>query len=81
MKTFFTITAGRTGTAWLRSFLSLNFNIEAIHEPLGIDDFGTQMPDIKTMRNFNNFGKILTITKKFDNKAKVMFAKKSMLSL
>ena len=56
MKTFFTITAGRTGTAWLRSFLSLNFGIEAIHEPLEIDDFGTQMPDIRTMRNFNNFG-------------------------
>ena len=32
-------------------------------------------------KNFNNIGKILTVTKKLDNKAKVMFAKKSMLSL
>ena len=56
MKTYFTITAGRTGTAWLSSFLSLNLGIEAIHEPLGVNDFGTKMPDIRTLRNFNTFG-------------------------
>jgi len=56
MKTYFTITAGRTGTAWLSNFLSLNLGIEAIHEPLGINDFGTKMPDIRTLRNFNTFG-------------------------
>jgi len=56
MKTYFTITAGRTGTAWLSSFLSLNMEVEAIHEPLGINDFGTKMPDIRTLRNFNTFG-------------------------
>ncbi len=53
---YFTITAGRTGSAWLASFLSQNLNIEEIHEPLGINDFGEKMPDIRTMRNFNNFG-------------------------
>ncbi len=56
MKTYFTITAGRTGTAWLSSFLSLNLGIESIHEPLGVNDFGTKMPEIRTMRNFNTFG-------------------------
>lgn len=56
MKTYFTITAGRTGTAWLSSFLSLNLGVEAIHEPLGVNDFGTKMPDIRTLRNFNTFG-------------------------
>ena len=52
---YFTITAGRTGSAWLASFLSLNLQIEEVHEPLGINDFGEKMPDIRTMRNFNNF--------------------------
>ena len=56
MKTYFTITAGRTGTAWLTSFLSLNLGIEVIHESLGVNDFGTKMPDIRTLRNFNTFG-------------------------
>ena len=56
MKNYFVITAGRTGSAWLADFLSENLKIEAIHEPLEIDDFGTRMPDIRTMRTFNNFG-------------------------
>ena len=57
MSTFiFSITAGRTGTAWVAKFLGENLKIESIHEPLGIDDFGTQMPDIKTMRMFNDRG-------------------------
>ena len=56
MKNYFTLTAGRTGSAWLTSFLSTNLNIKAIHEPLAINDFGLRMPDIKIMRNFNNFG-------------------------
>jgi len=56
MSKYFTITAGRTGSAWLTSFLSSNLNINAVHEPLGIDDFGVNMPDIRTMRSFNNYG-------------------------
>ena len=56
MEKYFTITAGRTGYAWLTSFLTANLGIAAVHEPLGIDDFGIQMPDIRTMGSFNNFG-------------------------
>jgi hypothetical protein len=56
LKNYFTITAGRTGSAWLTSFLSSNLQINAVHEPLGIDDFGVNMPDIRTMRSFNNYG-------------------------
>lgn len=56
MKKYFTITAGRTGSAWLTSFLTTNLGIDAVHEPLGIDDFGVNMPDIRTMRSFNNYG-------------------------
>ena len=55
-KAYFTITAGRTGTAWLSEFISKNLNIEVIHEPLGMNDFGVKMPDIRTLRNFNNLG-------------------------
>ncbi|KIC19306.1 hypothetical protein [Leisingera sp. ANG-DT] len=53
---FFTLSAGRTGTAWLAQFLGDNLRIKSIHEPLNIEDFGTQMPEIKHMRTFNTFG-------------------------
>jgi len=56
MHNYFTITAGRTGSAWLASFLGANLGIKAIHEPLAIDDFGVRMPDIRTMRTFNTHG-------------------------
>ena len=52
----FSVTAGRTGTAWVANFLRDNLGIRSIHEPLGIDDFGNQMPDIRTMRTFNERG-------------------------
>jgi hypothetical protein len=55
-KFIFTITAGRTGTAWVADFLAENLRIKSIHEPLAIDDFGNQMPDIRTMRTFNERG-------------------------
>lgn len=49
--------SGRTGSAWLTEFLSPNLAINAIHEPLGLDVFGVNMPDIWTMRSFNDFVK------------------------
>lgn len=52
----FTLTGGRTGTAWLAKFLSENLGFRAVHELQGIDDFGTRMPDIKLMRTFNDRG-------------------------
>mgnify|MGYP000061780794 CR=1 FL=1 len=55
-KYYFTITAGRTGTSWLREFITRNLEINCVHESLGIDDFGVKMPDIKTMRSFNDRG-------------------------
>ena len=53
MTYIFTLTGGRTGTAWLAEFLGANLGIPAIHEPLEIDDFGANMPDIRLMRSFN----------------------------
>ncbi len=52
----FTVTAGRTGTAWLAQFLGANLGLPAVHEMLGIDDFGVRMPDIRVMRSFNERG-------------------------
>jgi len=67
----FTISAGRTGTNWLSKLLTQNLNSPALHEPLAIDDFGTRMPGIRTMRGFNDHGMERTVRdfweKKFNN--------------
>ena len=55
-ETIFTLSAGRTGTAWLSEFLAINLNCEALHESLGVEDFGNRMPDIEIMRSFNENG-------------------------
>ena len=55
-ETIFTLSAGRTGTAWLSVFFAINFNCDALHEPLCIEDFSNRMPDIKIMRSFNETG-------------------------
>lgn len=55
-KYFFTITADRTGSTWLASFLDENLKMNSIYAPLGIDEFGVRMPDIKLMRMFNMGG-------------------------
>ena len=74
-KYFFTITAGRTGSAWLTSFLGENLKINSIHEPLGIDDFGVRMPDIRLMRMFNMRGNTTEVQnfykRKFDEISKL----------
>ena len=71
-KYFFTITAGRSGTAWLANFMSANLQIESIHEPLEINDFGLKMPDIKIMRTFNNIGNNFLIKNFWYNKLKLI---------
>ncbi|UWQ55696.1 hypothetical protein [Leisingera caerulea] len=52
----FTLSAGRTGTAWLAQFLGDNLQVRSVHEPLGVEDFGTAMPEISHMRRFNTLG-------------------------
>jgi len=64
----FTITAGRTGTAWLTSFIKDNSSFLSIHEYVGIDDFGSRMPDIRTMRTFNDIGLTDHVIKFWDRK-------------
>lgn len=65
---FFTITAGRTGSAWLSDFLGENLAIKSIHEPLAIEDMGVRMPDIRLMRSFNTSGNSAEVRTFFKNK-------------
>lgn len=67
-KYFFTITAGRTGSAWLTEFLGKNFSIKSVHEPLAIEDFGVRMPDIKLMRTFNVLGNTALVREFYKHK-------------
>ena len=67
-ETIFTLSAGRTGTVWLSEFLAVNLNYEALYEPLGVEDFGNRMPDIKIMRSFNENGNN-AIVKDFGNES------------
>ncbi|UWQ81946.1 hypothetical protein [Leisingera caerulea] len=60
----FTLSAGRTGTAWLAQFLGDNLRIRSVHEPVGVEDFGTAMPEISHMRRFNTLG-MDGVTRKF----------------
>ncbi len=55
-KYVFTITAGRTGTAWLTQLFDLNFNCTAVHEYLQFGDIGLRSPDIGVMQAFNHWG-------------------------
>jgi len=52
----FTITGGRTGTAWLAALVGENSGCAAVHEPIGVDDIGTRTPDIRSLRHFNTYG-------------------------
>ena len=64
----FTVTAGRTGTDWLSKFIQTNSSFHSIHEPIGIQDFGVKMPEIRIMRTFNEYG--------FSNDVKSFWSKK-----
>lgn len=65
----FTISAGRTGTAWLADLLKANLVPGAIHEPIGPRDFGVRMPEIGTMRAFNEDGMVDRVRAFWDRKA------------
>lgn len=56
MKYVFTITGGRTGTAWLTQLFDLNFKCTSVHEYLQFGDIGRRSPDIGVMQVFNHWG-------------------------
>jgi hypothetical protein len=68
----FTLTAGRTGTAWLAELLAANLAVPVVHEPLEIDDFGVNMPDIRTMRSFNDRGNDPIVTAFWERKRRLI---------
>lgn len=54
---FFTITAGRTGTAYLAEQLTANVVCaEVHHDILGYDTFGVDAPDVSYLTLFNSQG-------------------------
>ncbi len=55
----FTITTGRSGTAFLAELLSANLSdAEVHHELLGWDQFGVNTPDVSHMTLFNSQGNV-----------------------
>jgi hypothetical protein len=52
----FTMTAGRTGTAWLAKLFAANFDCMARHEYLGFGEFGIYSQDVGLMGAFNHWG-------------------------
>lgn len=53
----FTLSAGRTGTAYLAELLSANLaDADVHHELLGFDQFGVNTPDLSHMTLFNSNG-------------------------
>ena len=55
-KYVFTMTAGRTGTAWLADLFDVNFNCTSVHEYLNFGDIGLRSQDIGIMQAFNEWG-------------------------
>ncbi len=64
----YTLTAGRTGTAWLAEFIKNNLGYPSIHEYLGYDDIGIRTPDIRVMRHFNEAGMTNVVMQFWKNK-------------
>jgi len=57
MKLIFTLTAGRTGTAYLAELIKWNVkDAEVHHEILTFSSFGVDTPDISHLHAFNNAG-------------------------
>ena len=53
----FTLTPGRTGTAYLAQLLRANLpHAEVHHEILGYDAFGVDSPDLSHLMQFNSRG-------------------------
>jgi hypothetical protein len=58
----FTLTAGRTGTAFLASLIAANVpEAECHHEMLGYDRFGVDTPDVSHMTLFNSAGNVAKV--------------------
>ncbi|MEM6462143.1 MAG: hypothetical protein AAF724_09530 [Pseudomonadota bacterium] len=68
----FTITGGRTGTAWVVELVRANTDCPAVHESTKVDDIGVKSPDIRTMRHFNTYGMTPLIRSFWRNKFSIL---------
>lgn len=72
MKYVFTITAGRTGTAWLTQLFDLNFECKSVHEYLQFGDIGRRSPDIGVMQAFNHWGNNMRVQQFWKHKLAIL---------
>src|SRR6185369_16015283 len=71
MKFIFTLTAGRTGTAFLAELIKWNVsNAEVHHEITEYSSFGTDTPDISHLHAYNASGNTPAIQQFWQNKLK-----------
>jgi len=69
MKLIFTLSAGRTGTAFLAELLSGNLpDAEVYHERIGFEAFGVDAPDLSHLTLFNSRGNIRKVRRFWDQK-------------
>lgn len=66
----FTVTGGRTGTAWLAKFLYLNLGKPSFHEQLGVDSYFSHTPNTAILRWFNTHGYTEQVKDFWSNKFK-----------
>jgi len=69
MKLIFTLSAGRTGTAFLAELLAGNLpDAEVYHERIGFEAFGVDAPDLSHLTLFNSRGNIRKVRRFWDQK-------------
>lgn len=69
MNLVFTLTAGRTGTAFLATLLAQNLrDAEVHHERTGYDSFGVDSPDLSDLVLYNTRGNILKVQRFWERK-------------
>lgn len=75
MKLVFSLSAGRTGTAFLAELIARNIPAaEVHHERIGYDDFGFENPDLSHMLLFNSRGNVGEVQRFWDQKLRRILA-------
>ncbi len=69
MKLVFTLSAGRTGTAFLAELFAQNLlEAEVHHERVGFDSFGVDTPEVSDLMLYNNRGNVRKVQKFWERK-------------
>lgn len=70
----FTLTTGRSGTAWMAEFLKNIPDSECHHERLGPRAWGRMTPDISTLMEYNTLGNTRSVRQFWKQKAEFLDA-------